>query len=33
MLGLYKLHLKTFPTGDVVNMFAAVKILPWLRPL
>jgi len=34
MLCFHKLHLATFPTGDVVNIFASVKIWPWpqLRP-
>jgi len=32
MLGLYKLHLRTYPTGHVINVFASAKIWPWLRP-
>jgi len=32
MLGLHKLHLTTFQTVDVINIFASVKNWPWLRP-
>jgi len=32
MLGLHKLHLTTISAGNVINIFASVKIWPWLRP-
>jgi len=33
MLGLHKLHLRTYPTGHAINnVFASAKIWPWLRP-
>jgi len=28
MLGLHKLHLTTNQTGDVINIFASIKICP-----
>jgi len=28
MLGFHKLYFTTYPTGDVINIFASVKIDP-----
>jgi len=32
MLGFHKIHLTTYQTGGVINIFASVKFWPWLRP-
>jgi len=32
MLGFHELHLSTFSAGDVINIFATVKVRPWQRP-
>ena len=32
VLGLHKLHLTTYQAGDVINIFASVKIWLWLWP-
>jgi len=32
MLGCHKMLLTTYQTGDVINIFAWVKIWPWLQP-
>jgi len=29
ILGIHKIHLTTYQTGDVINIFASVKIWPW----
>jgi len=32
MFGFHELLLSAFPTRDVINIFALIKIEPWLRP-